>query len=120
MRYWYVDDGWGSAALVMSADYVSIGYSNSGTVQYNGSTAVTPAHTGADHYFEFSFTGTLLATGDSKSNDKFNVHVQLHTGGFTGTADVTNDYSYTSATGYDSKITLYSAGTLVWGTEPGG
>jgi len=120
MRYWYVDDGWGSAQLILATEYVSIGYSNTGTVTYVGSTAVSPAQTGADHYVEFSFTGTLAAVNNINSNDKFHVQVALHAPGYAGSANVANDYSVMTTTGYDDKITLYSSGTLIWGTEPGG
>jgi len=120
MRYWYVDDGWGSAQLTLATEYVSIGYSNTGTVTYVGSFAVSPAQTGADHYVEFSFTGTLAAVNDTSSNDKFHVQVALHAPGYAGSANVANDYSVMTSTGYDDRITLYSSGTLIWGTEPGG
>ena len=120
MRYWYLDDGWGSAQLNLATEYVSIGYSNTGTITYVGSTAVSPAQTGADHYVEFSFTGTLAAVNDTSSNDKFHVQVALHAPGYAGSANVANDYSEMTTTGYDDKITLYSSGTLIWGTEPGG
>ena len=119
MRYWYVDDGWASTQLVMENDYVSIGYSNQGTVTYGGSVAVTPAQSGADHYFEFSFTGTLAAVNDTVTNDKFHVGVRIHASNNSGTANVANDYSVLNTTGYDDKITLYSGGSLIWGTEPG-
>jgi hypothetical protein len=119
MRYWYVDDGWGSTQLVMENDYVSIGYSNQGTVTYGGSVAVTPAQSGADHYFEFSFTGTLAAVNDKVTNDKFHVGVRIHASNNSGTANVANDYSVLTTTGYNDRITLYSAGSLIWGTEPG-
>jgi hypothetical protein len=44
----------------------------------------------------------------------------VHTSTWVGTVDVTNDYSYDGgATGaYEKKITLYSGGKLIWGTEP--
>jgi hypothetical protein len=120
MRYWYVDDGWGSVQLTLATDYVSIGYSNTGTVTYVGSFAVSPAQTGADHYLEFSFTGNLAAANDVNSNDKFHVQVTLHAPGYAGSANVANDYSAMATAGYDDRITLYSSGTLIWGTEPGG
>ena len=119
MRYWYTDDGWANKTLVMQTDYVSIGHSNLGTASFVGSTAVSPAQTGADHYYEFSFTGTLAATGDQNQNDIFHVEVELHPSDWQGTPNVTNDYSAMSTVGYDDHITLYSAGTLIWGTEPG-
>jgi hypothetical protein len=78
--------------------------------------AVSPAATGADHYFELSFGGTLTAKNDSSGNDKFNIDIGLLNG---GAFDPTNDYSYAGATGYDTKITLYGNGKLISGVEPG-
>ena len=99
--------------------YVSIGYSNQGTMTGRAVSA-TPATTGADHHLELSFTGTLAAKGDPSSDDQFSANVTVHTASFTGTVDVTNDYSYDGgATGlYEKKITLYGGGKLIWGTEP--
>jgi hypothetical protein len=121
MRYWYADESWGSSTLVMETSWVSIGNSNTGggTVKYGGSFPVSPAQVGADHYFEFSFTGTLAATGDSQSNDKFHVQVRIHDSSYAKSADVSNDYSVMTTTGCDDRITLYSGGTLIWGKEPG-
>ena len=113
LRYWYKDEGLGTA-LKVSPYYVSIGHSNTGSVVFNKVVAVTAA--GADHYFELSFGGTLTAKNDSSGNDKFNVDIGLLNG---GAFDPNNDYSYNAgATGYDSKITLYAGGKLIWGTEP--
>jgi hypothetical protein len=118
LRYWYQDDGWGTPTLSMNSDYVSIGYSNTGTVKLDGVFAASPAVAGADHYIQLSFTGTLAATGDKDSKDIFNVHVQLHLPNYSGTEDVTNDYSYTGAIGLDNKITLHAGTALIWGIAP--
>jgi len=120
LRYWYQDEGLGTA-LTVERDYVSIGHSNLGKVVDFKAAAASPPSTGADHYFEFSFSGTLAAQGDTGNNDEFNVNLRLHTQSYSGTVDVTNDYSYSATVGYDDKITLYSnKGDLIWGTEPGG
>ena len=115
LRYWYQDEGLGTA-LKVSDFYVSIGHSNTGRVTFDKVVAVSPAAAGADHYLELSFSGTLTAKNDSSGNDKFNMDIGLLNG---GAFDVTNDYSYNGgATGYSSKITLYQGGQLVWGVEP--
>jgi hypothetical protein len=118
LRYWYQDEGLG-ANLVFNSDYVSVGYSNQGTIS-GKAVAATPASAGADHYLEISFTGTLAAQGDKATNDQFNVHTTAHTAGYSGTVDVTNDYSYDggAAAVYEQKITLYANGKLIWGKEP--
>jgi hypothetical protein len=47
LRYWYQDEGWGSA-LGLSLLYVAIGHSNQGTVTLDKVVAVSPAVAGAD------------------------------------------------------------------------
>jgi hypothetical protein len=120
LRYWYRDEGLGTN-LVLAANYVSIGYSNQGKVT-SGTAAANPSPvTGADHYLELAFTGTLAAQGDKSTNDQFNIQVTLHTAGYTGAVDVTNDYSYDggAAAAYEQKITLHDkSGKVVWGTAP--
>jgi hypothetical protein len=119
LRYWYQDEGLGTN-LVLAANYVSIGYSNQGKV--TGLTAVANPSpvAGADHYLQFSFSGTLAAQGDPATNDQFNIEVTVHSPDYTGTVDVTNDYSYDggAAAVYEQKITLYESGILIWGVEP--
>jgi fibro-slime domain-containing protein len=119
LRYWYQDEGLGTA-LVLSANYVSIGFSTQGKVTSGIAVAAPSPIAGADHYVELSFSGTLAAQGDKSTNDQFTVQVNLHTASYTGTVDVTNDYSYDGgAEGlYENKITLYESSKLVWGVEP--
>lgn len=119
LRYWYKDEGLGTA-LVLATNYVSIGYSNQGTAA-GKAVAATPPATGADHYLELSFTGTLAAQGDKVSNDQFNIRVTMHTANYQGAVDVTNDYSYDggAAAVYEDKITLHDkSGKVIWGTAP--
>ena len=119
LRYWYQDEGLGTA-LVLLANYVSIGYSGQGKV--TGLIAVTNPSpvAGADHYLQFSFSGTLAAQGDPATNDQFNIQVIVHTADYKGTVDVTNDYSYDGGAEavYEQKITLYESSVLIWGIEP--
>jgi len=107
---WYQDDGWDTTTLTLEVDYKSI----SGDNVTGGKAVAAPRPTaGADHYLELSFTGTLAAKNQFASN------ILLHNLKWQGTVDVTNDYSYNGgATGYNSKITLYQGGKLVWGVEP--
>jgi hypothetical protein len=118
MRYWYQEESLGTS-LVFDSNYVSIGYSMEGKV--TAAKAFTSSSgAGADHYLEFSMTGTLAAQGDSKQNDQFNIKVTVHTSSWSGKVDTTNDYSYDAgAIGYNEKITLHSGGKVIWGTAPG-
>jgi Cellulose binding domain len=127
LRYWYQDEGLG-ASLQLASNYVSIGYSNTGGGKVTAAKAVAASASspGADHYLEFSFSGTLAVQGDKTANgqvttnDQFTMQVAVHTGNYQGAVDVTNDYSYNGGkTGYDTKITLYQNGKLIAGVEPG-
>jgi hypothetical protein len=120
LRYWYQDEGLGTA-VVLTANYVSIGYSNLGKVTGGKSVVASSSVPGADHYLELTFSGTLAAQGDKATNDQFNAQVTVHTASYTGPVDITNDYSYNGgATGYNDKITLHDkSGNLIWGVAPG-
>ena len=100
---------------------MSIGYSNLGRVTRAAAVANPSPVAGADHYLELSFTGTLAAQGDKATNDQFNIQVTVHTAGYKGAVDVTNDYSYDSGAAgvYEQKITLHDkSGNVIWGTPP--
>lgn len=119
LRYWYQEEELGSS-LVLDAGYVSIGLSGKGTVGGATVVPVSPASSGADHYIELSFTGTLAPYGDKNLNDQFTLMLTLHNPGYAGRVDVINDYSDNGgALGTNDKITLHSGGALVWGTPPG-
>ena len=121
LRYWYQDEGLGTA-LVYANDYVKIGYSIAATATGKVVAAPSPV-AGADHYIELSFTGTVAPQGDKSSGDQFTLHVTAHTASYTGTVDVTNDYSYDGGAEkvYEKKITLHDKdGNVLWGTPPGG
>ena len=121
LRYWYQDEGL-STALVLASNYVSVGYSGQGKVTSGTAVANPSPVAGADHYLELSFAATLSAQGNAATNDEFTVQVNLHTAGYTGVVDVTNDYSYDGgAEGvYEKKITLHDkSGNVIWGTPPG-
>ncbi len=116
LRYWYQDEGLSSSASFTSY-YVEIGYTTPVTVTGSINAAPVPV-TGADHYVQLSFAGGgLAAQGNAQQNDTLTINGAM--GSNQGTVVVTNDYSYSSAIGYDSNITLYASGTLIWGTEPG-
>jgi hypothetical protein len=119
LRYWYQDDGLGTA-LELAVYHQAIGYSSQGKVLTGKAVAASPSVAGADHYLEFSFSGTLSAKGDKLTNDQFNIQVALRTGNYLGAVEVTNDYSYNGGkTGYDTKIAFYQNGKLIAGLEPG-
>jgi len=119
LRYWYQDEGLGTA-LTLDVDYASIGLSSRSQV-YGKAVVASSLAPGADHYLEFSFRGTLEAQGALSNSDQFTFDVRMHTAAYMGTVDVTNDYSYNGgATGYDDKITLHDqSGDVIWGIVPG-
>jgi hypothetical protein len=124
LRYYYQDQGENlGTTLSLSENYVTIGHGGGqGKLTGHKVVTLTPAATGADHYLEFSFSGTLAAKGDTNQNDQFNVNVRLYNSSYQGKVDPANDYSFNAGeTGYDEKITLVSStDKLIWGTAPGG
>ena len=112
LRYWYQDEGLGNARA-LATHYVSPGKVASVTAA-----AVPSPVSGADHYMELSFTGTLAAQGEEATNDQLRIQAMLYS--CKGAVDVTNDYSYNGgAIGYNDKITLHDkSGKVMWGVAP--
>jgi len=111
IKYWYtIDTVQTQAAFV---DFAALG--NNNVMQTFAS--VSPARTGADTVLQVAFSpsaGSIPASGNSGA-----IELRFNKTDFT-VYDETNDYSYTSVTVYTDAphITLYRAGTLVWGIEP--
>ena len=106
VRYWFTEDG--NSALKYTCTYAASGC---------GSITATFAQTGghnADHYLQLQLSGTLApgaSTGLIQQQiNKANISI----------FDQTNDYSYGSnmTTQQWTRITAYSNGHLIWGTEP--
>jgi hypothetical protein len=113
VRYWYTADG--SASQAFNCDYTALPSNCSGVsatfVQMPKATAT------ADHYMEVSFTGGSIAPGANTGE----IQLRFHDTNYAVTFTQTNDYSFDGTkTAYAqwSNVTLYRAGTLVWGTEP--
>jgi hypothetical protein len=117
LRYWYQDEGL-AEPLIVDSNYVAIGASREGRV--SGVKVVrSTGGAGADHYLEFSMAGILAAQGAKDATDQLTMMLSVHDAVYSGRADVTNDYSYNAgAIGYNDKITLHSAGKVIWGTPP--
>jgi O-glycosyl hydrolase len=110
LRYYFTRDT--AQSLVFNCDYAAVGCGNiSGTF-----VAVNPAKATADYYLEVSFaSGTIPANGDSGE-----IQVRFNKADWSN-FNQSNDYSFSpTQTSYAdwSKVTLYQAGTLVWGVEP--
>jgi hypothetical protein len=79
--------------------------------------AFTPATSMADSYFQLSFSGISVNGGGGA----LELHIGLRNNPYGSMFDETKFYSFTAAdTSFTttSKVTLYSAGMLIWGTEP--
>jgi len=111
IRYYYTIEPNGSQTEVFHCDYAKIG-----CAMLNG-TFKTTSGVNADHYLEVTFTGGLMiAAGDSTGE----IQARYNKSDY-GAYDETNDYSFdptkTAFATWD-KVTLYSNGTLIWGTQP--
>jgi hypothetical protein len=112
VRYWFTEDGTGT--LTYACDYTPVGCANvTGTFG-----TVSPAVTGADHYLQLSFGSGAgsLAPGASTGG----IQNRVYQSSFASMTQ-TNDYSFNAADSKftpDTAITVYSNGTLIYGTQP--
>ena len=111
IRYWFTADD--ANAPTIYCDFATVGCANlTQTI-----VTLSPARTNADKYLEIGFTSGAgsIAGGASQT---IKVRLQKST-----VYSDTNDYSFDSTkTSYTdwSRITIYRAGSLIWGTEPSG
>jgi len=110
LRYYLTRDT--AASLVFNCDYAVVGCTNiSGTF-----VAISPAKATADYYLELTFTsGSIAANSDSGE-----IQIRFNKADWSN-FNQSNDYSFSATqTSYAnwSNVTLYQAGTLVWGIEP--
>ncbi|MFJ8991019.1 glycoside hydrolase family 6 protein [Streptomyces sp. NPDC102279] len=110
IRYWFTGES-SSAGYQTFCDWAQLGCS---TVKSSVGT-VSPSRTGADHYLEVGFTSGSLAAGA----DSGDLQLRLAKSDWSN-FDESNDYSRGANSSYAdaAKVTVYVAGTLVWGTEP--
>ena len=109
IRYWYTKET-GSMTQVFHCDWAKIDCGNLG-----GAFTVASGMN-ADHYLEITFTGGSVAAGDNSGPIQLRFNMQDY-----AAFDETNDYSYdASKTAFApwDKVTAYSGGQLIWGTEP--
>ncbi|MEU8790857.1 glycoside hydrolase family 6 protein [Streptomyces sp. NPDC048643] len=110
VRYWFTGES-SSAGYQTFCDWAQLGCS---TVKSSVGT-VSPSRTGADHYLEVGFTSGSLAAGA----DSGDLQLRLAKSDWSN-FDESNDYSRGANSSYAdaAKVTVYVAGTLVWGIEP--
>lgn len=109
IRYWFTADD--TAAPTVFCDFATVGCANLSQTIFG----LNPTRPNADKYLEIGFASGAgsIAGGDNQS---IKVRLQKATN-----YNDTNDYSFDAAkTAYadSTRITVYRAGTLVWGTEP--
>lgn len=111
IRYWFTADD--TAAPSIYCDFATVGCANLTQTVLN----VSPARTNADRYLEIGFN---TAAGSIAGGADQTIKVRLQK---TTNYNDANDYSFDAAkTSYadSARITIYRAGALIWGTEPGG
>jgi Cellulose binding domain len=113
VRYYYTKDGSPATDQAFNCDYALLGCS------LIAATFNTTTGTNADEYAEFSFLSGagMLAAGATTGE----IQARIHPADYQYMFTQTNDYSFDATKlsyAYWSNITLYQAGTLVWGTEP--
>jgi hypothetical protein len=117
VRYWYTYDTTPVVAQAGACNYAFSPPGNCGNVLWNGPwTAVNPARAMADFYYQIGFAG---AAGNLNTGATAEFQVQFHKNdwmNYTQTGDYSFNNSGTFAT--TTRVTVYRAGTLVYGTEP--
>ncbi|QFZ72190.1 glycosyl hydrolase family 5 [Streptomyces fagopyri] len=110
IRYWFTGES-SSAGYQTFCDWAQLGCSTVKT----SVRAVSPSRTGADHYLEVGFTSGSLAAGA----DSGELQLRMAKSDWSN-FDESDDYSRGANSSYAdaAKVTVYVAGTLVWGTEP--
>ena len=117
VRYWYTYDTTPVVAQASGCNYTFTPPGNCTNINFNGPwTAVSPAKTGADFYYQVGFAA---AAGNLNSGTTAEFQVQFHKNDWTNFTQ-SNDYSYNGSTSFatTTKVTVYRLGTLVYGTEP--
>ena len=111
IRYWFTEDG--TDPMSFACDSAAIGCSNiTGQI-----VPVSPAVTGADHYFQIGFFSSAGSMGPGNLGV---MQFRLFKTNFTNMTQ-TNDHSFNASdTSFTAnpKITIYYNGTLIYGTEP--
>ncbi|TWF91710.1 glycoside hydrolase family 6 protein [Streptomyces brevispora] len=110
VRYWFTPEA-GSSTFGTACDYAVIGCGNlSLGVKSSGSSAA-----GASHYLEVSFGSGTLAAGASTGE----MQLRLNKSDWSNFNEA-DDYSRSTNTSYadSTKIGVYVAGALAWGTAP--
>lgn len=111
IRYWFTADD--ASAPTIYCDFATVNCANLTQTIVN----VSPTRTNADKYLEIGFTS---GAGSIAGGDNQTIKVRLQK---TTNYNDANDYSFDSTkTDYAdwTRITIYRAGSLIWGTEPGG
>jgi hypothetical protein len=113
VRYWYTKEPL-STDQRMDCFYAMIDCANIVTTSA-AFHAVTPAVTGANFYFELTFTGGTLAASGRTGDIKLRVHTEPYQD-----FSEMDDHSYCQAASLTDTdhITVYRDDVLVWGVEP--
>jgi hypothetical protein len=122
VKYWYTIDN-GAVSEQDACDFTTV-TGGSANVIFNGPTpapftTLSPARTNADTVYTFGFAG---AAGNLAANGQVELQLRFARNDFKNFTQ-TNDYSHISGTTLGTfvdnpHITMYRAGTLVWGSEP--
>jgi len=111
MRYWFTSDG-----SIASLPVVECYYATFGCATITQSAVDLPGLiSGADHYAQVKFTGGALAPGTSATLDQLAIRDPL-----ASVYRQDNDHSFLNQGAFtdNPRVTVYSDGLLVWGTEP--
>jgi hypothetical protein len=122
IRYWYAADTGSAATQVNECYYASPPLTDCS--QVTRTVVEIPVRGGTTNFYdEIGFTGTgMLNSFLAGANTIDQINLALHYVNYPQTFNPTDDYSWTCAAGTafadNTKMTVYIAGVLAWGTEP--
>lgn len=113
IHYYFTIDAWGTPVFEIDDARQPVSNEDFKAALKSSVFSLDPAQPNADRYYELSFSsGTLGSTGEVRIQSR--LHEQTW-----GAMTVSNDYSFTGVPGFTDRVTVYVAGQLVWGIEPG-
>jgi len=116
LKYWYTYDTTPVVAQASGCNYAQTPPAACANITFATWTAVSPARTNADYYFQIGF---VAAAGSIAPGATAEFQVQWHKNDWSNFT-LTNDYSFNNSAAFatTTKVTVYRLGTLVYGTEP--
>jgi hypothetical protein len=116
VRYWYTYDTTPIVTQTAACNYAHTPPTACSNITYTSWTQLPTPRMNADWYYQIGFTP---AAGNLNPGAMAEFQTQFHKNDWQNFTQ-TNDYSFNNATSFmtTTKVTVYRAGFLIYGTEP--